>query len=191
MVDDRPDVTTHTQDGATVVISHRVCSGREPDYEKWLDEIIPACKSYPGHLGIQVIRPVPGATREYTHLIRFDSRDRLLAWMNSPERDQLIAKVQPLLAADDRYVVSSGLDFWFTPEGASIKVPTRWKQFVITWSVIYPLVLIVPEIVIWLLDLFDVTANRYVISLLATAVIVFLMIYAIMPRYTKLLSRWL
>ena len=47
--------------------------------------------------------------------------------------------MQPLFAADDRYVVKSGLDFWFTPAGASIKVPTRWKQFVITWSVILSL----------------------------------------------------
>ncbi|WP_137389604.1 antibiotic biosynthesis monooxygenase [Rhodoligotrophos defluvii] len=191
MTRDRPDVATHTQDGATVVISHRVRTGREADYERWLEEIIPACKSYPGHLGIQVIRPVPGATREYTHLIRFDSRDHLLAWMNSPEREQLIAKVQPLLAADDRYVVRSGLDFWFTPQGASIKVPTRWKQFLITWSVIYPLVLIVPEIIIWVSGQLDVIVHRYIVSLLATAAIVFLMIYVIMPRYTKLVSQWL
>jgi antibiotic biosynthesis monooxygenase (ABM) superfamily enzyme len=111
--------------------------------------------------------------------------------MSSPEREQLIAKVQPLLAADDRYVVKSGLDFWFTPEGASIKVPTRWKQFVMTWSVIYPLVLIVPEIIIRISDRIGLPLSQYIVSLLATFIIVFLMIYAIMPRYTKLVSRWL
>jgi len=136
MATDPEGLAAHEQDGATVVISHRVGNGRKSDYERWLEEIIPSCKFYPGHLGIQVTRPVPGATREYTHIIRSDTRDHLLAWMNSPERERLIEKVQPLLAADDRYVVESGLDFWFTPECAAVKVPTRWKQFAITWSVI-------------------------------------------------------
>jgi antibiotic biosynthesis monooxygenase (ABM) superfamily enzyme len=174
-----------------VVISHRVSDGREPDYERWLEEIIPSCKSYPGHLGIQVIRPVPGATREYTHIIRFDTRDHLIAWMNSQERERLIEKVQPFLAADDRYVVKSGLDFWFTPAGAGIKVPTRWKQFVMTWSVIFPLVLVVPAVIASLLSQVGGPVNQYVVSFLATMIIVFLMIYVIMPRYTKLVSRWL
>lgn len=184
-------VASYAQDGATVVISHRISTGHESDYERWLEEIIPMCKSYPGHLGIQVIRPVPGATREYTHLIRFDTRDHLLTWMNSPDRERLIAKVQPYLAADDRYVVRSGLDFWFTPEGAKVKVPTRWKQFLITWSVIYPLVLIVPAVAIWLLNQMGLHATSYVVSLIATLIIVLLMVYVIMPRYTKLVARWL
>ena len=182
---------SHTQEGATAVISHHVKDGRESDYEHWLEEIIPACKSYPGHLGIQVIRPVPGATREYTHIIRFDTRDHLLAWLNSKDRERLIATVQPLLAADDRFVVKSGLDFWFTPEGAAIKVPTRWKQCVLTWSVIYPLVLIVPETVAGLLNPLGFATNAYFVTLIATLSIVLLMTYVVMPYYTRLVAPWL
>jgi antibiotic biosynthesis monooxygenase (ABM) superfamily enzyme len=52
-----------------------------------------------------------------------------------------------LLVTGDDFFVSSGLDFWFTPAGAKAKVPVRWKQFLVTWSEIYPLVPGVPFIV--------------------------------------------
>ena len=64
--------------------------------------------------------------------------------MGSGEREQLIEKVTPLLAAPDDFYISSGLDFWFAPAGAKAKLPTRWKQYLLTWSAIFPLVLGVP-----------------------------------------------
>ncbi len=60
--------------------------------------------------------------------------------MESPTRARLIEKVQPLFVAGDDFF-SSGLDFWFSPAGAKAKVPVRWKQYLVTWSAIYPLVL--------------------------------------------------
>lgn len=180
-----------TEQRATVVISHQVSDGHQDEYEKWLDEIVPACKSYPGHLGAQIIRPVIGATVTYTVIIRFDTRDHLLAWMGSRDRELLIEKVQPLLAEDDKFFVRSGLDFWFTPEGAKAKLPTRWKQFLVTWSVVFPLVLGVPLILAPMMRLLVVAENNYLKTLLVTCVVVLLMVYVIMPRYTRLVYRWL
>jgi antibiotic biosynthesis monooxygenase (ABM) superfamily enzyme len=182
---------SNTDQSATGVISHHVSPGHEPDYERWLDEIIPVAKSYPGHLGIQIIRPVPGATTKYTVIIRFDTREHLLRWMGSHDRARLIEKVQPFLEEDEQFFVRSGLDFWFTPEGAKAKLPTRWKQFLLTWSVIYPLVLIVPLVVGWALRQLAVPQYHLLNTLLVTGIVVLLMVYVIMPRYTKLVRRWL
>lgn len=177
--------------GATVVITHRVLDGRQIDYEAWLDEIRPCCSSYPGFVDSQIIRPVAGVTGTFTVVIRFDTRDHLEAWMGSDVRKRLIEKARPLLARDDAFFVQSGLDFWFVPEGAKAQVPVRWKQFLITWSAIYPLALFVPLAVVPLLRAAGLAENRYLDTLLVSAVIVALMVTAIMPHYTRLVRRWL
>ncbi len=177
--------------GATVVITHRVRTGGHAGYERWLGEVKPVCTAYPGCLDWQIVRPVAGLTTTYTVIIRFDTQAHLEAWMHSADRRRLIEEVQPLLAKDDDFFIRSGLDFWFTPEGARAKVPVRWKQFLVTWSAIYPLVLVMPLLVAPVLRFMGLPEWRALTTLVATGTIVFLMTYVVMPRYTKLLRRWL
>lgn len=180
-----------TQNGATVVITHRVREGKQADYETWLNEIGPLCRASLGHLDWQIIRPISGLTGTYTVIIRFDTREHLRQWMESPVRKRLIEKVQPCLARDDDFFIRSGLDFWFAPDGAAAKVPTRWKQFLVTWSAIYPLVLVVPLVVIPVMRQIGIPENRFSTSLFITGTVVFLMAYVVMPQYTKSLRKWL
>ncbi|WP_323846519.1 antibiotic biosynthesis monooxygenase [Microbulbifer magnicolonia] len=177
--------------GATVVITHRVCADKQAAYEAWLDEIGPLCRASPGYLDTHIIRPIPELTSTYTVIIRFDTKAHLQAWLESADRERLIAKAQPLLVEGDDFFVSSGLDFWFTPEGAKAQLPTRWKQFLATWSVIYPLVLAIPLLMLPLLRWLGVPGSRWLDTLIITGTIVFLMVYAIMPNYTRLIRRWL
>jgi uncharacterized protein len=177
--------------GATVVITHRIRDGQQAAYDAWLEEIGPICRSSGGLLDSQTIRPIPGITATYTVILRFDTSANLERWMVSPERRQLIEKVRPLLAQDDDFFIRSGLDFWFTPEGARARVPVRWKQFLITWSAIYPLVLGVLLAVPPVLRQLGIPQDHYFDTLVVTASVVFLMVYLVMPRYTKLVQRWL
>ena len=193
----RADVATGTaaagsvDHGATVVITHRVRGGRHADYEAWLEEIAPLCRASPGHLDWHIVRPIPGLTETYTVVIRFDTTAHLQQWMESPARARLIEKARPLLATGDDFYVSSGLDFWFTPGGAKSKVPVRWKQYLVTWSAIYPLALGVPWVVGPLLRRLGAPEGRLLTTLVVTGAVVFLMVYLVMPRYTRLLKRWL
>jgi len=179
------------ESGATVVITHRVRHGHQSDYEAWIREIDPVCRAAPGHLDLQIIRPVPGLTSTYTVVDRFDSRDNLERWLSSPERSRLIEKVRPILSTDDDFFIRTGLDFWFAPEGARARVPVRWRQFLITWSVIYPLVLGIPLLVTPALRATGVPATLFIDVLASTGIIVALMIYVVMPHYTRLVHRWL
>lgn len=176
---------------ATAVITHRVRETHHQEYEAWLEEIIPVAKSYPGHLGVMIIRPSEGGTSTYTIVIRFDSHEHLLNWMQSQDRDRLIKKAQPCLVEEDQYRVQSGLDFWFTPEGAKPKFPKKWKQSLITWSAIYPLVVGMTLLVGSVENVLNLPGYFYVNTLVVTAIVVLLMVYFVMPRYTKLLHRWL
>jgi len=178
-------------DPATVVITHKVFAGNQAAYEKWLDEIGTACKASPGHINKTIIAPVRGVTDAYTVIIRFDTRDNLIGWMESDARKALVEKVRPLLVDDDKFIVKSGLDFWFTPEGAQAKLPTRWKQFLITWSAIYPLVLLVPPVWAPVFEYFHIAHLHYFKALFVTLTIVGLMVYLVMPNYTRLVHKWL
>lgn len=187
MQQNRVDPLSH---GATAVITHQVDKDKHPEYEEWLNEIAPHCKSSPGHLDLNVIRPIAGLTETYTIIIRFDTQSHLRGWMESAKRGELIAKVSPLLVKGDDFYINSGLDFWFTPEQANTKVPIRWKQALVTWSAIYPLVLILP----FLLPSFHrlgLPDNHYLDTLVITGIAVLLMVYVVMPRYTKLIHAWL
>lgn len=179
------------ESGATGVITHRVREGQQANYENWLKEIVPLCRAFPGHLDWQVIRPISGLTSTYTVIIRFDTHDHLHAWLNSPVRMQLIEKARPFLTKDDNFFIRSGLDFWFTPEGAKALVPTRWKQFLVTWAAIYPVSLFTQLVISPGINQLGIPDNRYLKTLILTGIVVFLMVYLIMPRFTKLLKRWL
>ena len=185
-------VTEASEDrGATMVITHRVRIGEHTRYERWLDEIEPLCRTWPGHLDWHILRPVKGLPETFTVVIRFDTHAHLQQWMESSERARLIEKVQPLFVTPDNVRVSTGLDFWFVPPDSNAKVPVRWKQYLMTWSAIYPLVLGVPLAVVPVLGKLGVPDTLPLHTLAVTGVVVFLMAYVVMPRYTRLMQRWL
>lgn len=179
------------EEGATAVITHRVREDRHAEYESWLGEISPLCKAASGYLDWHIVRPIPPLTNTYTVIIRFDTTGNLRRWMDSSTRARLIEKARPLLVTGDDFFVSSGLDFWFTPGGAKARVPVRWKQFLVTWSAIYPLVLGVPIVVAPALRVLNVPESYFLTTLAVTGTVVFLMVYVVMPRYTALIKRWL
>lgn len=61
----------------------------------------------------------------------------------------------------------------------------------VTWSAIYPLVMGVPLLITPLMQALGLPEQRWLSTLAVTATVVFLMVYVVMPRYTKLIKRWL
>lgn len=178
--------------GASVVITHHVSPALQAEYETWLQEIGPVCRSSEGLLDWHIIRPIAGYTDTYSVMIRYETERHLTQWLDSPQRQALIAKAAHSLAGQEEYRVSSGLDFLFMqPNVAPAKPPVRWKQFLVTWSAIFPLVSVVPWLFVPLLDEAGLPPNRIVHTFFVTAVVVALMVYVVMPRYVKLVQHWL
>ncbi len=176
--------------GASVVITHHVLDGKEAEYEKWLEQIVPLTKHSEGFIDHQIVRPIPHLTFIYTVIIRFDTIENLKKWIESDDRKKLIEKANPLFRKNDNYKIRSGLDFLFETE-TETKIPVRWKQFLVTWSAIYPLSLLVPLVLLPFLRLLKIPANHYSDGLLISGCIVFLMVFVVMPNYTKLIRKWL
>lgn len=192
MADELQKTSNESEYGATVIIRHKILDGQQTVYESWLEEIGAKCQSQPGHLDTQIIRPIAGCTSAYAVILRFSTKDYADAWMQSQARAQLIRKARPMLQTEDDYSVHSGIEFLFAAAAPSQPdMPTRWKQFLVTWSAIYPLVLLVPMAFDPLLRAMGLHDNRYVATLVVTGAVVALMVYLVMPKYTKMVQNWL
>lgn len=172
----------------TGIIVHHPRRDAWDEYEHWLLDVREACRRFPGYLSTDVIRPV-GDHTSYTVIIRFSGVAALEAWIESNVRRDYLQRVDHLLEKADRYVIQTGLDFWFAPPAA--KPPVRWKQFLVTLSAIFPLTVVVPWALSGLLAPWHGLAGMLTSKLLVATCIVYLMVYVIMPRYTRLVSRWL
>lgn len=171
------------------VIQHQVKPEGVAPYEQWLTRIMPVAARFPGHRGVNVIPPAAG-NATYTITIRFDSLAHAEDWFRSQARRQLMEEAAPFLAGDEKVDTVTGLEFWFRPPPGQ-KPAKRYKQFLLTLSVIYPLTLVVPPLVRRLLDPLPLLHNPYVEHLVASAVVVGLLAYVVMPRYTRLMAKWL
>ena len=174
----------------TFIITHRILAGKEAEYEAWVNEIGDACKKYEGHLGSNIIRPTK-THNAYTVNIRFNTYESLQNWVESDERKLYIDKIVPVLEQGDQYEIKTGIDFWFTPLEAKQKVPVRYKQYLATLSVIYPMTLVVPLVLSPLLNNVLIFSSIFLSKLLVATVMVWLMTYVIMPPYTRSIAKWL
>lgn len=176
-------------ESVTAVIRHRVRADAVADYERWLKRIVPIAQRFPGHRGVDVIRPAAGSSL-YTVTIRFDSLAHAEDWFQSSARQTLLAELIPLLSQDEQLETLTGLEFWFRPEPGQ-KPAKRYKQFLLTLAVIFPLTLLVPLPIHWLALRWSWLGDTIVSHLFVAAIIVGLMTYVLMPRLTRWLARWL
>jgi len=175
-------------DRVTAVIRHNVQPGMAALYEQWLKTIIPVAAAFPGHLGVNILRP-PAGTDSYVVTLHFASMRTAQSWFNSGERTHLMQEVLPLLASKENVETNTGIEFWFDAPGQRRAPP--YKQFLLTLSVILPLTMIVPWALGQLTPWMPLLGQYLVSHVLVAAVIVALMTYVIMPRLTRLAAGWL
>jgi antibiotic biosynthesis monooxygenase (ABM) superfamily enzyme len=182
-------------DMVTSVIQHAVRTGAEAEYEAWLGKITPIAKRFPGHRGIEFIRPPggSGSSGSYTIMLRFDTLEHLQDWLRSDARRELVEEAKQFFERGEKIDIKTGLEFWFTPPAPAPaqKQPAPYKQFLVTLSVVFPLTLIVPWVLWPLFQAVPALELPGISNLLVSSVIVGLMTYVIMPHYTRLIAKWL
>lgn len=174
----------------SLVIQHTVRAGAVDRYENWLREIVGKAATYAGHQGVHIIRPTPGSTT-YTIVLRFATYDDASHWARSGDRQALIQEIADALERDEELEIKPGIDFWFTPPTLVPKKARPWKQWLVTTSVIWPLTMLVPATLAPLFHTVPALGAYGVSHLIVASVIVALVTWVVMPRYVKLVSRWL
>ncbi|WP_416772729.1 antibiotic biosynthesis monooxygenase [Pseudomonas sp. RHF3.3-3] len=181
---------TAPHDIVTLVVRHRVRAQYLTEYEAWLKTSVRAAMSQDGHLGVNVIRPGE-ADNTFTTIVRFIDSARLQAWINSQLREQLIREVAPLLEEEDHPEIETQAEFWFTPNHADSKQPPKWKQALLSYGVIAPLSMVIPQLWGPVFQANPVLGGIVPSNLIITACIVGLVTYLIMPKVTRWLAPWL
>lgn len=187
--DAAPDPTPDpTESHVTAVIAHLLKPGREAAYEAWMREIIPVAKTFPGYLGVNILRPQPGTHPEYIIVLHFDHHAHLQAWLDSHQRRQLIERTKPLVQEAEHIQALTGLETWFQLPRRSQKLPPkRYKMALLNWLAVFVTLSIVSRILAVLLAPFPPMLVRF----LTVGTVVGLLTYVIMPRLTQLLRKWL
>jgi len=177
-------------DLVTLVVRHSVKPSARHDYESWLKKIGPERARFSGYLAANVIRP-SGGSGSYTVVLRFDHRENLSRWLASEARKRFIQDAQSFLEAAEEIEHQTGPEFWFTPETPPHPRPKPYKQFLLSLSAIYPLILAVPWALQPLFTAVPGLAHPLAAKLLTAVIVVLLMVYLIMPRYSRWLGAWL
>jgi antibiotic biosynthesis monooxygenase (ABM) superfamily enzyme len=177
-------------DFVTLVIQHEVKPASRTAYEEWLKEIAQACQRFQGHLGVNIIRP-HGTAHAYAIVLRFDSHDHLTGWIESDARRELLARAAPLFLSAEELEIQTGLEYWFTPPASKPLHAKPFKQFLVTLSAIFPLTVVVPWALAPIVRRFPPVGWPVLSNLIVASIVVALMVYVIMPRYTRLVARWL
>ncbi|GAB3782940.1 antibiotic biosynthesis monooxygenase [Spirosoma horti] len=173
----------------TTIIIHRPYKSQMVAYENWLKEMVPLAQNADGHRGVNVIRP-HGQSEQYTIVLHFASETSLRHWLESDTRRQMIEKVRPMLNEEETIDIKTGLEFWFTPPATKKNAPP-YKQFLLTWSAIFPLSLLVPRLLSFVPFPSPFLSGFLVKPFLSSLLIVGLMTFVIMPRYARLMANWL
>jgi hypothetical protein len=172
----------------TVDVVQRVKSNKGTEFEALLEQIIAAASAFEGYLGSSVFRPSEQTNQEYRIIFKFDRLENLKHWENSDIRQQFLARARELTVDAGKFSIITGLETWFTlPAKPGLPPPPRYKMLLVSGVAIFAvnqLLAVLP--LTWLQGLPPLV--RSLILVFATTA---LMTYVVMPRLTKLLSRWL
>lgn len=170
----------------TISISRRVVPGREADYEAWVQGITAQAIKFPGHMGVNVIRPTP-PSREYVSIFRFDTYQHSRDWEESNVRAEWLARLEGITEGEDEVVKGTGLEFWFSLPELPAAHPSPHKMALVLLVVVYVMLTVINYL------LAPLTGDwpgplRLLLTVLCQ---VLLMTYLVMPRVTRLLKSWL
>ena len=176
--------------GVSITIEHKIRPEAAKQYEAWLPHIINAAASFHGHQGVNILKHYP-ANHRYTISVRYASREHAEDWLASDTRANLIEQASPYLDGDEIRVMKTGIDNWFEVPSPTAPRPVRWKQWLLTTLVITALTMIIPPLLAPLFIQLPILGLWGVSHVITAAVIVYLVVYVVMPRLVALTSKWL
>lgn len=176
------------QNNITVVVSHYVKRGKEQEFEEALKQVIEQAKSFKGYEGIQTIQVNSKEENEYVLLIRFDTEPNYRKWESSDIRKAWSKELKGYIVKESKVRFQEGLEFWFAlPQLTNAIPPKKWKMAVLTWMVIYPMILALSTLAGDYLNFIPPFLRVLIVSM----ILVSLMTYFMMPKVTTIFASWI
>jgi len=180
--------TSESTTPITVVVSRRVKKGHGEQFERLSTQMTETATRFPGYLGATLFRPCSPDDPEYRVIFKFDTQEHLDNWLNSEERTQWLTAIEELLEEPSAVTTLSGLVTWFTLPGRNpVLPPPKYKITIVSWLALFPTV----TLIFWLFGEQLAQIPLLLRTFLVTAVVMLLMSYVLMPRFTRWFAFWL
>ena len=170
----------------TAVASFCMRAGSETDLIAWYRELQTTLIGFAGFVRAELVEPTPGTQTDTAIVFSFTERRCLDRWLESPERADLLARLEPFVEGERTVNVVGGFAGWF-PGSADAGTTKRWKQAALVLLALYPTSLAISA----LRDALAPDLNAPLAILLGNVVGVAVLSWALMPFLTSRFDRWL
>ncbi len=183
-----PPAGTGANAPVAFVVTRYIRPGCEARFEALTHELFPKGTRIPGNPTADFVRPPEPTSHAYTTIIRFDHVSDYQHWLESPERQDWLARSAPLSEGPPQYQTRSGMEVWVTPpEQSDYRAPPKYKTIALNFFALYPVYFVMR----WALA--PVTAGWEPATAVAlrTGVAVVLAGYGVMPAVSQTFRDWL
>lgn len=172
----------------TEVIFTRIKPGMEVTYRDWAVRIQVAQAKYAGYRGMY-LQPPAEKDGLWTAIIRFDTSEHLEAWMNSPERAELLRESKVFVAQEQLLRLATSFPGWVPINPLTGKGPPNWKTALLVILGVYPVVMFEIRFLSPLLTSlgFPAALTTFIVNCLTAAATTFIL----MPRLVRWFGWWL
>ena len=138
----QPD-RTGEQPGSNVteVILSKIKPGMDDTYREWAVRIQAAQAKYAGYRGMY-LQPPAEKDGLWTTIIRFDTSEHLEAWMEAPERADLLGESKAFIEHEQLMRLATSFPGWVPINPMTGKGPPNWKTALLVILGLFPIVML-------------------------------------------------
>jgi antibiotic biosynthesis monooxygenase (ABM) superfamily enzyme len=125
----------------TEVVFSKVKAGMEDTYREWAGRIQAAQAKHPGYRGM-FLQPPDEKGGIWTTIIRFETAGQLEAWMNAPERRELLRESKAFIEHEQLTRLATSFPGWVPLDPMTGKGPPNWKTAMLVLLGLFPIVML-------------------------------------------------
>jgi uncharacterized protein len=183
---DRPGETPGSN--VTEVIFSRIKPDMETTYREWAVRIQAAQAKYAGYQGMY-LQPPADKDGLWTTIIRFDTTNHLEAWMESPERAQLLHESKAFIDHEQLLHLATAFPGWVPINPVTGKGPPNWKTSLLVILGLFPIVMLEMRFLSPILTTLGLHAS--LATFIANCVSVAATSFITMPLFIRWFGWWL
>lgn len=160
------EAQSNMQKAFSVLFSHFVKPEQKPAFETVLQEFIDHAKSVKGLESVNAIQPNESTQNVYWVMVCFLDEESYRLWQNSSFFKNWSYKTQKLTEKESEINYVECGEFWVKePKTSSTETPVKWRMTLLTWLIVYPLILLLSTLFNRYLSFLSPPARLLLISL--------------------------
>jgi uncharacterized protein len=172
----------------TEVIISKIKPGMDDTYREWAVRIQAAQGKYPGYRGMY-LQPPAEKDGLWTTIMRFDTAEHLEAWMEAPERAELLAESKAFIDHEQLMRLATSFPGWVPINPMTGKGPPNWKTALLVILGLFPIVMLEMRFLSPILTSLGLRAS--LATFIGNTISVFGTTFVTMPLFIRWFGWWL